>query len=328
MDDKLEPSGELVTGVEKGDMAYFAKLSFTMERPRIDAEVRLAHLANLHRRSPETEKFLTLVVPTEEYVDGVLASLITSHPTWSWASRVKGVGKENYPKVIGLVEDFGRFYDVGDPEIPIYVTRAPEQYWAAEKQKGKTVYVEKTGVFVSGIERLTMPSKLWKYEGFAGPDQRRKAGEKIHFNADLRMALYRLGVGLNRAGGVWYTGSKEKGGSPGYLGYKEKIVERKPGIKVVPTPSVRMCLACNIEVRERDTHLCPQCGEKLTLKTEPEGVLFEGHLHMMALRETLKDFSLCFWLVWREALGLPVPEPYEVEKLGHPPIDPWVMVDR
>lgn len=314
--------------IEKGDMAYWAELSFVMEKPRIAATVRLKHLERLHRTSPETARFLEIVTPVEDYVDGMLSSLVTSHPTWPWASRSKGVGKENYPKVIGLIESFGKFYDIGDPMIPEYVTRGSEQYWVQEKINGKTAIVEKTGIWVCGIERLTLPSKLWKYEGFGGPNVKRKTGHKLEFNAELRMALYRLGVSLNRAGGVWYTGSQEKGGSPGYLGYREKIVKRKPRIKVVPTPAGRKCLNCDIEVKEKDTHFCPQCGERLALKTEPEGYLYEGHLHMMALREMLKDFSTCFYLVWRKALGLPVSEPYKVDVLEYPPIDPWVMVDR
>lgn len=24
--------------------------------------------------------------------------------TWEWVSRIKGIGKENYPKVVGLIE--------------------------------------------------------------------------------------------------------------------------------------------------------------------------------------------------------------------------------
>ncbi len=142
------------------------------------------------------------------------------------------------------------------------------------------------------------------------------------------MALYRLGASLLRAKGVWYHGSNDDGCSSGYEGYRGRITERKAGVKVVPTPTGRVCLNCNIEVVAKKTLYCPDCGEKLTLKREPDGYLFLGHLHMMAMREMLKDFSICMWLVWREALGLPITQPYKVVKLNHKPISPWKMVDR
>ena len=315
------------------ELAYWSDMALTIEKSRVAVQVGLTHLKKLHRESPEREEFLKLIIPVEAFVDGILAREITTHPTWPWASRSKGVGKENLPKVVGLIEAFGRYYDQGDPLIPAYVNRPLEKYYKIEKVKNEEAgeiareTVEKEGIWVEGIERLTNVSKLFKYAGL-DPGAKRQAGSIISFNSDLRMALFRLQTGLNRAGGIWYTGSSESGCSPGYLGYRVKIVERKPGIQVVPTPKGRMCFICNIEVKGKDTHYCPKCEGKLSFKTEPEGYLYKGHLHFMALRETEKDFCLCLWLVWRQALGLPVTQPWDVVKLGHPAIDPWKMVDR
>ncbi|GAI90533.1 unnamed protein product, partial [marine sediment metagenome] len=224
-----------------------------------------------------------------------------------------------------------RYYDIGDPMIPPYVNRPPSHYLKVEKDK----IVEKEGILVEGIERLATPSKLWKYEGLnvdpeTGEVPKRRAGHKVGFNMELRMAKYRLCTSLMRAKGIWYYGGSEDGCSPGYEGYRGRIIERKEagGGKIVPTPTGRMCLNCNIEVKAKKTLYCPNCGEKLSLKKEPLGYLFMGHLHMMALREMAKDFSICMWLVWREALGLPITQPYKVVKLGYRPIDPWKMVDK
>ena len=317
------------TWTEKGDLAYWADTSINIERARVAPQVRLAHLAKTGRTSPDTEEFLKLVIPAEEFADSRLAALIINHPTWPWASRILGIGKENYPKVVGLIEKFGRYYDIGSPLIPSYVRRAPQLYLKVEKGK----VVDKEGIWVEGIERLATPSKLWKYEGFdvdpeTGEVPKRRAGQLVSFNTDLRMTLYRLGSSLLRAKGIWYYGSNDGGYSPGYEGCRSRITERRAGVKVVPTPTARMCFDCNIEVTARKTHYCPNCGGKLSLKQEPDGVLFLGHLHMMAMREFLKDFSVCMWLVWREALGLPITQPYKVVKLNHKPIDPWKMVDR
>ena len=317
--------------MEKGDGAYWADAALNAERPRIAAILRLKHLARTGRVSPDTEAYLQLCVITEAFADERLAQFIVNHPTWPWASLILGVGKENYPKVIGLIEKFGRFYDVGDPMIPAYIKREPGSY--LKDVNGKVV--EKVGIFVKGIERLATPSKLWKYIGLdvdprTGAAPRRKAGEKLGFNAELRMTTYRLVTSLLRAKGIWYLGSAEPGCSQGYQGYRQRIVDRKEalGTMIVPTPTERMCLHCEIPVKTKRAQYCPVCGGKLTLKTEPPDTLFLGHLRQMAMREMAKDFTLCLWLVWREAEGLPVTEPYKVVKLGHRPIDPWKMVDR
>jgi hypothetical protein len=54
-----------------------------------------------------------------------------------------------------------------------------------------------------------------------------------------------------------------------------------------------------------------------------------GRVHLTALRKTEKQFLAALWKVWREAEGLPTPDPYTVEHLGHARasvIDPWKMV--
>lgn len=43
----------------------------------------------------------------------------------------------------------------------------------------------------------------------------------------------------------------------------------------------------------------------------------DGHRHLAAMRKMEKVFLGCLYIYWREALGLPVRDPYPVEKLGH-----------
>lgn len=342
MNQPLEQSEELEkleeprqVWIEKGDLAYWADTALNAERARIAPQVRLAHLAKTGRKSPDTEEYLKLARATEIFADSRLAALIASHPTWPWASRILGAGKENYPKIVGLIEKFARHYDIHNPAeramVPPHVKRLPQPYLQVSKGK----IVEKEGIWVEGIERLETPSKLWKYMGLdVDPEThevpKRRAGKKVGFNMELRMAVYRGGTSLLRAKGIWYYGSDKPGYSLGYEGLRQRIIERMEvnGIQIVPTPKERRCLHCNIEVVEKKTLYCPQCGEKLSLKVEPPGFLFQGHLHMKAMREMVKDFTLCLWLVWREALGLPVTQAYKVVKLNHKPIDPWKMVDR
>lgn len=56
-----------------------------------------------------------------------------------------------------------------------------------------------------------------------------------------------------------------------------------------------------------------------------------GRIHLTALRKVEKIFLANLWTVWRDAVGLPVSQPYAVAVLGHDPatlIDPWDMVSK
>ena len=90
-----------------------------------------------------------------------------------------------------------------------------------------------------------------------------------------------------------------------------------------------MCVACNQVVSLKTARFCPSCGGALSLKTEPDGVLYQGHLHQMAMRRMIKLFLCHLWVEWRKALELPGRIPYAIEYLGHSQIiSPSDMVDR
>lgn len=318
--------------IERGDLAYWAEMAFLIEKARISPQVRLEHLSKLDRESPKTKELYDMILNVESFVDGEMARVIMSHPTWEWASLIKGVGKENYPKVIGLIEQFGTFYDPGAELIPPYVDRAPAPY--KKLVDGNPVAME--GVWVSGIERLVVPSKMWKYAGFSvdpetGKAPKRTSGKKLGYNSGLRMACYRLCGSLMRARGIWYTGGDPKEGfSRGYLGHKTVIrsMKESQGYEFKSPPSQRLCVDCGAEVKKKAARFCPICGGRLSLKEEPKGVIFLGHLDAMAKRKMMKDFLLCLWIVWRKAEGLPAPVPYNVRFLEEPLIDPWKMTDK
>ena len=200
--------------------------------------------------------------------------MLGTHPAYPWFSRVKGIGKENIGKVIGLID----------------------------------------------IKKADTISSLWSFAGRAPKDgkaPKRTKGEKLTFNIQLKSMTWRLGTSLLRAKGKFYNY---------YLEVKEKESRK---FRVIPTPKGRFCPECLIEVKAKATRYCPQCGCQLSLKVEPEGVLFEGHLHNRALNKMIKLFLACLWLVWREAEGLPITKPYAIDILGHNSfIDPWEMVDR
>jgi len=160
------------------------------------------------------------------------------------------------------------------------------------------------------ITRDNTPSSLWKFAGFSvenGAAPKRRKGDRLSYNSQLRSLFWRLGSSLLRAKGKYYS-YPEKG--VGYLQFKDKYYQR------YQNQGVRIVAATSLPRRE---------GKRY----EPEGVISEGHIHNMALRKMIKLFIVHLWVVWREAEGLPVRPPYVQEKLGHSTIiSPWGMVDR
>jgi len=299
--------------VEKPPLSLLVDAALGVEKVRVACEVRLKHLGKHNMTCSYTEELRERAQGFEDWVDGRLAESIKSHPTYSWSSRIKGAGLENMPKVIGRIEAFGKWYDVGDPKIPSYVTRGP----VLREDKGE----EKLQIWVEGIERLTMPSKLRKYSGFY-PGGKRERGKKLSYNIELKTMCYRLLVSFMQQRNKYYGFYNE---------YRESLTQKKEGegYKIVSTPKGKYCPECSEEKDVKTGKFCPDCGSELMSKEEPPGVLYLGHIDSMAKRRMIQLFLDHLWVVWREALGLPVTQPYSIQILGHEGyIDPWQMVDK
>ena len=304
--------------VRKSPLAILADAERKVEKIRVLCEVRLAHLARFERTCKDTETLLSYIRPVEEWVDGRMSELIEDHPAQWWFSHIKGIGKENIAKCIASIERFGRYYPEGDPEIPPEVKRAAEDYVVLDENGN---VVEKRGIWVEGIERLSMPSKQRIFIGHY-PGAKRKRGEKLPYSADAKTLFWRVGESLTRAGGSYYHY---------YLQYKDYLNQRETaaGKKVVPTPKERYCTHCDKDVVKKAAKYCPDCGEILSQKEEAPDVIHLGHLHMMARRKMQQLFSDHLNVVWRQALGLSTREPYPIERLGHNTIiRPEDMMDK
>lgn len=293
-------------------IGFFAERAMFSEGQRIAGQVRLKHLERQGRRDTDTERLLELTQAVEDFVDGVLKRDVLGHPTAAWWSRITGCHKEIMGKILGAIEQFGRFYEVGDPMIPADVNRP------AEKDEDGVEWV-----WVEGIERLTTPSKLVAYAGYK-PDSKRTTGQRVNFNTELKTILYRLSVyGFMMKRNRYYDF---------YAVYKQEKTGRlqAQGVKILPTPKGRFCPSCREEQKvPRTTLYCPVCNTKLGSKEEPPGVIWEGHLDMMGRRRMIKLFLTHLWVIWRDACGLPTRMPYPMEYLvGHTDyIDSWQMCD-
>ncbi|GAH00009.1 unnamed protein product, partial [marine sediment metagenome] len=85
-------------------LATMVDAALAIEKLRVASEVRQSHLALQNRQDPETDELHQHLNDLEDYVDERVASLIESHPAYDWFSCVKGVGKENIAKVVGLMD--------------------------------------------------------------------------------------------------------------------------------------------------------------------------------------------------------------------------------
>ncbi len=296
-----------LTQVRHNPLAMLGDASMAVERVRIAARIRLSHLSKRGETCEDTQELMHRAQLLEEWVDGRLAAYLSVHPAAWWFTHVKGVGGENIAKVISRIEAFGKWYDPEDEMIPPYVHRQPEEYTFLDRSTDKTE--TKMGIWVAGIERLTTPSKLRKLAGLV-PGMRKESGKVLPYDDELRMLTWRLGLSLIRAGGKFYDF---------YVVYKDYLVVRETGAghRIVPTPRQRMCFNCDKEVTKKAAKFCPDCSGPLSLKTEPEGVLYQGHVHEMATRRMRQHFMDLLWVAWRKGAGLPLRQPYPVEYGGH-----------
>ena len=351
----VEEAPSLVPTRRSG-LSVLGEVSLVAEGVRVPLEVRLAHLERRRLTCPVTTELLKLTSDYEASVDAMLARHIAQHPAYPWFSHVKGCGPENIAKVVAEIEAFGRYYPVGDPMIPHYVNREPEEYQKVidpedyplakhaqvistatyrtlvvteYTREGRRYFHYKVvgkdrnwttevlrGVWVEGIERLATPSKLRKLSGHM-PGLKREKGHLLAYNETLKMLMWRMGTSLMRAGGKFYSF---------YSTYKLYLIERETakGTKIMPTPKVRLCPACQKEVIKRAARFCPDCNGPLSLKTEPPGVLYQGHLHDMAAARMQQAFLDALWAAWRDALGLPVMKPYPHEFQAKSHHEEWI----
>lgn len=274
----------------KTNLSHFTDIHVKVQKLRVATGNRLAHLKKDGRSDAPTEDIHNRIVNLEKTIEKYIAEEFETHPAYPWVSRIKGCGREIAAKVIGIIEG--------------------------------TTFAS-TGR--SGIEAFDTPSKSRRYAGLApidGKAEKVSRGQKgLHYNPELRMMLWRLLTSLMRARGVWYEKYRE---NDDY--YTNRFT--RDGFRIIETPPGRYCPTCQ-EIKEvpKTTKNCPDCGDKLMPKREPPHVVFRGHVVNMAKRRTIRLWLDCLYLVWRQALGLPVRSPYIVEYGGHHLINPWEMVD-
>lgn len=92
------------TKSEPKHLDFLVKTQLAIEKIRIAAQVRNSHLHLRGENDPICGELQKRVQAVEDFVDKTVADTIKDHPAYDWFSQVKGVGKENIAKVIGLVD--------------------------------------------------------------------------------------------------------------------------------------------------------------------------------------------------------------------------------
>lgn len=91
--------------VEKGAISEDLAKAWVEEWEKkrvLPSHVPSEQLALLH--DEETDELDKRMVDLEGYIDHRIAALLSNHPAYPWFSRVKGIGKENIGKIVGLVD--------------------------------------------------------------------------------------------------------------------------------------------------------------------------------------------------------------------------------
>ncbi len=185
---------------QNNTLSALVDASLAIEKLRMASTVRQTHLKLKGKDDPETDEMIRRIAGLEDYVDGRVAKLISTHPAYPWFSKVKGVGKENIGKVVTQVRI--KPEDDGDG--------------------GQLKYADTI-------------SALWKFCGYSvdggRAPKRVKGGGKLCYNSQLRSMCWRLGSSLMRAKGKFYEY---------YLEQKDRYVERyeNQGVKMVPAANL------------------------------------------------------------------------------------------
>lgn len=291
-----------------------------LQNGRVGCDIRLAHLHLRQRTDPDTQEMRDMLKPLERRLKDKLSEAVVSHPTYDWWGRIEGISFLTMARILGAIDGFGRFYDVGDPMIPhnlIEPNRKPVTVQMFDEDGKPTA--QKKVFWVEGIERFTTPGKLKKFAGLV-PGQKLEEGKRAGYSTRLKGIMYRLAT--------FSLLMKKKNYFNFFCEFrKEKLAKLiSEGVKILPTPKGKWCLTCEEEKTVKSAKFCPDCDSPLQAKSEPDGVMYKIHFFLLCVNRVESLFLQHLWQVYRTAVGLPVVDPYPIAILGHQGyIDAWQM---
>jgi hypothetical protein len=156
------------------------------------------------------------------------------------------------------------------------------------------------------IEKAQTPSAVWKFAGQAPGFDRKVKGQKLPYNARLKVLCWKLGESFVKVSG-------KDGATYGHLYSQFKAEE------IRRNESGQYKEAAAQELRTK------KITDKEAKAILESGHLTNGQLHSRAKRRAVKIFLVHYWQRGREAKGLPVRGPYVETVLGHDGIIPLAV---
>lgn len=186
---------------------------------------------------------------------------------------------------------------------------SPEAKWAYSQVGIGPVIAAGLSAYID-VARSRTISSLWRFAGLAPGFDRRVRGEKLPYNARLKVLCWKMGESFVKVSG-------KEGATYGHIYARFKAHE------IDKNASGRYANAAQAELQKKSFK-----RENVTKKKLESGQLSDAHLHARAMRKAVKQFLSDYWVVGRKARGLPVTLPYAFEVLHHskehyePPIEP------
>lgn len=269
-----------------------------------DVRMRTANRLRLMPKKT-TEVYVSPLLEIEKGLTKEIEGSLLKLPIYDlWLQQVKGIG----PRIAGSIIAhtmirFERvsgsdFKKISQPtletqnEIASQLPCETQNGVAFSKEQVELAQKTEKGDYLipvlRGIKAFDTISKLWAWWGLHvvdGQAAKRKRGTTIDWNPRLRTLAWKIGKQFVLQG-EYYRNSYDE--------YKAKISnERLP---------LGKCAKYQ------------QCLEKLKKRKKPA---CKGHIDAMARRYAVKLFLSHLWAKWRELEGLPVSDPYVIDKLGH-----------
>jgi hypothetical protein len=150
------------------------------------------------------------------------------------------------------------------------------------------------------VTKADSVSAVWKFAGLAPGFDRKTKGQKLPYNARLKVLCWKAGESF-----VKVSGKDDATYGHLYAQFKAEEVRRNEA-----------GLYADAAARELTSKKF-KADDSVTKKRLLAGMLADAHLHARAKRRAVKIFLSHYYVIGREARDLPVRAPYAEQILGH-----------
>ena len=292
-------------------------------------DVRIRTESRLRQMPKESELYGGTVRKLEASLKGNVQKSLQGIPVYEkFFSRVYGVGPLISGWIIGKTmikfegiskEDFQYAIDYLDAPDEVRANIESKDFLRLNRNQVRLAQKTKDGNYIyptiRGIGAFDTVSKYWAWWGLhvteEGRRPRRKRGETLDYDSSLRMFSSRIGTSFKRLGKFKKTGLPTFYNRM-YTSYKRRLFANPRYVRVKGEKVLSPAFKDIIETPE----ICPHYTDQYCSKGP-----CKGHLDSMAISYAVKVFLSHVWEQWRMLEGLPVRQPYAVDKLDRTYID-------